>query len=322
MFRTFLLLLCCGAAACTTRTFRQAEPRAALERDLQAMIDSVPARVGIAAVFGDGDTLLLGNRPDYPMASVYKFHQALALLDSLDRAGLTPDLRLEVGRSDLLPDTWSPLRDARPEGRYSLPVSELLRYSVAQSDNNVCDLLFRFMGGPRNVERYLRSLGLDDTTIGADEAAMHRDPSLQYANTASPLDAVRLLERFRRGELLSPAAGDLLLKIMLETVTGPDKLRGLLPPDVRVAHKTGSGLRDARGVVAADNDIGIVLPPDGRAYSVAVFIADSPASDRADAALIARISRRIYDYRTARSTDKKQSSSRRGAGHGSCRCGS
>ena len=292
MVRAWLLLGCWLAAGCATPVSR----RAALERDLLALTDSVPARVGVAVVLGPGDTLTLGNRPGYPMASVYKFHQALAVLDSLDRAGLPTTLPVEVRPSDLLPDTWSPLRDARPAGSYALPVSELLHYSIAQSDNNVCDLLFRFVVGPDHVERYVRGLGLGDTFIAADEATMHRDPAAQYANVASPLDAVRLLERFRRGELLSPAYGDLLMATLLATVTGPDKLKGMLPSEVRVAHKTGSGLRDAQGVVAADNDMGIVFLPDGRAYSIAVFMADSQADDRADAEVIARISRRIYDY--------------------------
>ena len=292
MVRAWLLLGCWLAAGCATPVSR----RAALERDLFALTDSVPARVGVAVVLEPGDTLTLGNRPGYPMASVYKFHQALAVLDSLDRAGLPATLPVEVRPSDLLPDTWSPLRDAWPAGGYALPVSELLHYSIAQSDNNVCDLLFRFVGGPGRVERYVRGLGLGDTFIAADEATMHRDPAAQYANVVSPLDAVRLLERFRRGELLSPAYGDLLMATLLATVTGPDKLKGMLPSEVRVAHKTGSGLLDAQGVVAADNDIGIVFLPDGRAYSIAVFMADSQADDRADAEVIARISRRIYDY--------------------------
>ena len=292
MVRAWLLLGCWLAAGCATPVSR----RAALERDLLALTGSVPARVGVAVVLGPGDTLTLGNRPGYPMASVYKFHQALAVLDSLDRAGLPTTLPVEVRPSDLLPDTWSPLRDARPAGGYALPVSELLHYSIAQSDNNVCDLLFRFVGGPDRVERYVRGLGLGDTFIAADEATMHRDPAAQYANVVSPLDAVRLLERFRRGELLSPAYGDLLMATLLATVTGPDKLKGMLPSEVRVAHKTGSGLRDAQGVVAADNDMGIVFLPDGRAYSIAVFMADSHADDRADAKVIAMISRRIYDY--------------------------
>ncbi len=297
MLRTLAFLLCGGILwGCSTPAARQAARRAALERDLRMLADSVRATVGAAVVLGEGDTLTLNDRPDYPMASVCKFHQALAVLDSLERARLTPDFRLPVRSSDLLPDTWSPLRDARPEGGYSLSAAELLRYSVALSDNNACDLLFRFVGGPAAVERHVRRLGATHTRIGANEATMHRDPATQHANTTSPLEAVRLLERFRRGEVLGAACGDLLMRTMISTATGPDKLKGALPAGTTVAHKTGSGFRDAQGIAAADNDIGIVFLPDGRSYSVAVFIAASAEDDATDAAVIARISRRIYDY--------------------------
>lgn len=267
----------------------------ALERDIRVVADSVRATVGVAVVFGDGDTLVVNNAHRYPTMSVYKFHQALALLDSLDRAGLPLTTRIPVLRSDLLSDTWSPLRDARPEGGYELTAAELLDYSVAQSDNNVCDLLFRFLGGPKTVNRYVARLGVGRTAIVADEETMHRRPDNQYLNWTTPLAAVRLLERFRRGELLSAEYGDFLLETMFGTMTGPDKLRGLLPADVAVAHKTGSAFRDAQGVMVADNDIGIVRLPDGRSYSIAVFVMDSREDDRTNAAVIARISRLVYD---------------------------
>lgn len=285
-----LLLLCCCLAAALPLSARNGS----LERAVRALTDSVRATVGVAVVFGDGDTLVVNNGHRYPTMSVYKFHQALAVLDHLERRGLPLTTRIPVRKSDLLPDTWSPLREACPGGgRFT--VAELLAYSVAQSDNNVCDLLFRFLGGPEVVNRYIAGLDAGEAAIVADEETMHRHTDNQYLNWTTPLAAVRLLDRFRRGELLSAAYGDFLLETMFATETGPDKLRGLLPADVAVAHKTGSAFRDAQGVMVADNDIGIVRLPDGRSYSIAVFVMDSREDDRTDAAVIARISRLVYD---------------------------
>ena len=160
--------------------------------------------------------------------------------------------------------------------------------------------LFRFLGGTEAVDRYIAGLGIGETVIVADEEMMHRHTDNQYLNRTTPLAAVRLLELFRRGELLSAAYGDFLLETMFATETGPDKLRGLLPADVAVAHKTGSSDRDGRGVKIADNDIGIVRLPDGRSYSIAVFAMDSREDDRTNAAVIARISRLVYDYAARR----------------------
>ena len=285
-----LLLLCCCLAAALPLSARNGS----LERAVRALTDSVRATVGVAVVFGDGDTLVVNNGHRYPTMSVYKFHQALAVLDHLERRGLPLPTRIPVRKSDLLPDTWSPLREACPGGgRFT--VAELLAYSVAQSDNNVCDLLFRFLGGPEVVNRYIAGLDAGEAAIVADEETMHRHTDNQYLNWTTPLAAVRLLELFRRGELLSAAYGDFLLETMFATETGPDKLRGLLPADVAVAHKTGSAFRDAQGVMVADNDIGIVRLPDGRSYSIAVFVMDSREDDRTNAAVIARISRLVYD---------------------------
>ena len=150
------------------------------------------------------------------------------------------------------------------------------------------------------MDRYIAGLGIGETVIVADEETMHRRTDNQYLNRTTPLAAVRLLELFRRGELLSAAYGDFLLETMFATETGPDKLRGLLPADVAVAHKTGSSDRDGRGVKIADNDIGIVRLPDGRSYSIAVFVMDSREDDRTNAAVIARISRLVYDYAARR----------------------
>lgn len=290
-----LLLLACGSALTSCRPTRIGH-RAALEREILAIVDSVQATVGVAAVFGPGDTLAIGPNIAFPMASVYKFHQALAVLDSLERGALPLDMPISVSPSDLRPDTWSPLREARPEGGYELPIAELLTYSIAWSDNNACDLLFRFLGGPEAANRYVERLGLDATVIATDEQTMHADPTTQFLNHTTPLDAVRLLERFRRGELSNARHTEFLLHTLLTTVTGPNKLKGLLPPDVRVAHKTGNGFRDRQGVMAAENDIGIVFLPDGRAYSIAVFVTRSHECDSLDAAVIARISRCVYDY--------------------------
>lgn len=91
-----LILLCCCLAAAA---FRPGPGRP--ERDIRALADSVRATVGVAVVFDDGDTLVVNGSRPYPMLSVFKFHQALAVLDSLARGGLPLATRIPVRRSDL-----------------------------------------------------------------------------------------------------------------------------------------------------------------------------------------------------------------------------
>ena len=50
----------------------------------------------------------------------------------------------------------------------------------------------------------------------------------------------------------------------IDTETGANKLKGMLPAKTVVGHKTGSSDRNADGMKTADNDAGLVILPDGR----------------------------------------------------------
>lgn len=274
--------------------FCAADCRQVLTDSLRALLADRRAEVGVAAVLDDGSAFTYGNDRRYPMLSVFKFHLALAVLHRLDSLRQPLTLPLDVSAADLRPDTWSPLRERYPGGGVRLSVAELLRYSVAQSDNNACDRLLRYVGGPRAVDAYVRRLGIESFAIRRTEDDMHRRPACCVDNWTTPLAAARLLERFCRDTLfVDPAYADFLCEVMCATVTGADKLRAGLPAGVRLGHKTGSSDRDTRGMKLADNDIGFVRLPDGRWLFLAVFVTRSYESDATNAALIADVARLV-----------------------------
>ena len=51
---------------------------------------------------------------------------------------------------------------------------------------------------------------------------------------------------------------DFLWQTMIDTETGANKLKGMLPAKTVVGHKTGSSDRNADGMKTADNDAGLV----------------------------------------------------------------
>lgn len=54
---------------------------------------------------------------------------------------------------------------------------------------------------------------------------------------------------------------------------------------VTVGHKTGTGDLNAKGQQIGCNDIGFVLLPGGRTYSIAVFVKDSEENNQANSKL-------------------------------------
>ncbi|QYO67191.1 serine hydrolase [Leptolyngbya sp. 7M] len=132
------------------------------------------------------------------------------------------------------------------------------------------------------------------------------NPERQYENWATPRAAVALLKELHEypednnGEIVAPprilSSEDVkfLRRLMTETPTGPNRLKGELPKGVVVIHKTGtSGTVD--GKTAATKDIGLIQLPDGRYFAIAVFVGDSTADEQTREAVIARIAKAVWD---------------------------
>ena len=284
--RSFIVFLCFLFA-------RQTQ----LETQLKEAIKGKKAEIGIAVIIDGKDTVTVNNDIHYPLMSVFKFHQALALADYMGKQKQSLETRLPIKKSDLKPDTYSPLRDKYPQGGTEMSIADLLRYTLQQSDNNACDILFNYQGGPDAVNKYIHSLGIRECAIVGTETAMHEDLNLCYENWTTPLAAAELVEIFRKKPLFPKVYKDFIFQTMVECQTGQDRLVApLLDKKVTVGHKTGTGDLNAKGQQIGCNDIGFVLLPGGRTYSIAVFVKDSEENNQANSKIIADISRIVYEY--------------------------
>ncbi len=267
-----------------------------LKEQIESIVAGKKATVG-AAVWGpdDLDPLLFNPFEKFPMQSVFKLHLAMLVLHQVDEGKLDLNQLVTVKRAEVLQNTWSPLMKQYQGNEFSVPVQQLLQYSVSHSDNVACDLLFELVGGPAALHSYVQSIGIKETEVVANEAQMHADDQVQYKNWTSMKGAVQILQKFEQKKLLSKNSHALLWRWMVETTTGPKRLKGLLPSDTVVAHKTGySGIR--AGKTAATNDIGVIVLPDGRPLLVAVFVKDSSESTETNEAIIARIAQAAYQF--------------------------
>ena len=288
--RSFIVFLCLVP---TLLFARQTQ----LETQLKEAIKGKKAEIGIAVIIDGKDTVTVNNDIHYPLMSVFKFHQALALADYMGKQKQSLETRLPIKKSDLKPDTYSPLRDKYPQGGTEMSIADLLRYTLQQSDNNACDILFNYQGGPDAVNKYIHSLGIRECAIVGTETAMHEDLNLCYENWTTPLAAAELVEIIRKKPLFPKVYKDFIFQTMVECQTGQDLLVApLLDKKVTVGHKTGTGDLNAKGQQIGCNDIGFVLLLGGRTYSIAVFVKDSEENNQANSKIIANISRIVYEY--------------------------
>lgn len=273
-----------------------------LRNQIKQVIANKKADVGVS-VYGieSKDTISINGDRHYPMQSVFKFHIAMAVLNQVDKGKFSLSQKIHIKKSDLLPHTWSPIREAYPNGEVDLPLSEIIKYTVAKSDNNGCDILMRLLGGPKPINDYIHSLGVKDVAIQANEEEMHKEWNVQFSNWSTPKAITQLLVKFYTENLLSKESFNFLWTTMVETSTGVNRIKGKLPKGTIVGHKTGTSDTNKAGITAAINDMGIVRLPNGKHYAIAVFVCNTKENEATNDKIISDISKLVWDHYTHKS---------------------
>ncbi len=273
---------------------------------LDAIGKDFNGRVGIA-VRSVEDGWETGWKDDeyYPQQSVSKLWVAITALDAVDRGKLSLDDKVTLTRKDLTV-FHQPIRDdILRDGSYTTTVGDLLLRQITTSDNTANDKLMRLAGGPEAVRAMIarKKLGAirfanGERTMQSRIAGLSWSPKFSYGHAfwdarekvpikkrsaafaryianpydgAAPSAVVGALARLKKAELLSASSTAHLLKVMGNTHTGPNRLKGGLEPGWTLNHKTGTG-QELGGVQAGYNDVGILTAPDGKSYAVAVMI--------------------------------------------------
>lgn len=298
MQKKFIILII-AAIACTVQASAQMPDE--LKSKLNSIISGRKAETGIAIIINGKDTITVNDGNRYPMMSVFKFHQALAVANFLEKSGKGLDHTIDIQKEDLKTDTYSPLRDRYPDGNIRMSVKELLEYTLQLSDNNACDILFKSIADTKETDTFIRSLGIKNFAISATEDDMHADLQKCYDNWSTPLDAAILLEKFLNEDIISQENSDFIYRTMTECATGKERLsRPLTEKGITIGHKTGSGDKNSKREIIGINDIGFIILPDGTRYTIAVFVKDSKESYAETEKIIGDISEAVYKYITGK----------------------
>lgn len=284
-------------------------------------------KVGVGIIHLEtGRELFVNGGEPFPMASTFKVPVAVELLTRVQAGTVRLDSMITLRQTDLHPGSGT-LTGLFNDPGVSLSVHNLLELMLLISDNSATDLVLRVAGGGAAVNARLAALGIKGISVDRptiqliadvvgvknlgpesgwslarfDSLRRQTTPADQQAaktafyqdrrDTATPEGMARLLAKISRGEALNQERTAQLLDIMLRCETGAMRLKGQLPGDVRVRHKTGS-----LGI-GVTNDVGIIeLPDGGGRVVVAVFVKESSRDVVAQELAIAQIGRAVYDY--------------------------
>jgi len=168
-----------------------------------------------------------------------------------------------------------------------LPVSYLAYRMITLSSNLATNLLIELVDA-RNVTATMRELGAKDIQVlrGVEDNKAY-DKGMN--NMVTAYDLMLIYEKMARGEIINSTVCADMIKILLNQHFN-EVIPAGLPPNVKVAHKTGS-------FTSVHHDSGIVFLPDGRKY-VLVILSKNLDNDEAAVKAMASVSAMIYHYVT------------------------
>lgn len=293
---------------------------------LERIARRVGGNVGMTAIhLESGARVSVNGDQRFPMASVSKIPMAIEFLRRVDEGEVQMEERLRLPITDFRPGQ-SPLASWSGGRPVNVTVDSLFRLMLEVSDNTATDAILRLAGGPAEVTRRLRELGIEEVDVDRSEARTfadysgipasvpesqlyrynyfrmrdalpqaHRDSARAAfgddpRDTATPDAMAELLAAIWVGDALSPESRDRLLETMLASKSGRRRIRGMLPSAIPVAHKTGT-------LAGAVNDVGIMsLPDGGGTLAIAVFVNTLHRTTWRRERTIAEMSRELYDY--------------------------
>lgn len=262
-------------------------------------VNDVAGEIGIAVITSEGDTLTVNNTDDYPLMSVFKLHESLAVADALASQGQSFDSVLHISHEEMSTNTWSPMLKDYSSGEIDISVGDLVKYSLLESDNNASNLLFEHIVTTEPTDSFIRSLaGMpQDFKIRYTERQMQADHAKAYQNRTSPLTCAALIAKTLNDSIVHPTMQDSIISWLGNCISAPNRMAAAVAkfPDARLYHRTGSGYVNDRDEIVAVNDVGVIALPDGRKIAVAILIKDFAGEQNQADSIIAAVTTKILN---------------------------
>ena len=242
------------------------------DEELAALEAEHAAVVGVYAIDTEtGDLVEYRADERFGYASTHKAFSAGAVLLQSTLADLDREIAVD-------PDAivaHSPATEPAAGG--TLPLRDVLRAAVIESDNTAGNLLFDELGGPAGLQQVLRSIGDDVTSVDRVEPDLNAWSPGEARDTTTPRQAAETLHAFLYGDVLEDWARAELFQAMRDVTTADGLVRAAAAADAVVASKSGGA---GHGIRA---DIATVERPDRAPVVIAVYTYhEDPGADWSD----------------------------------------
>ncbi len=267
-----------------------------LESRLMPLIRAHQGKVAVAVkslASGSGESFRYHGDEVMPTASLIKFSVMIEAYRQAAAKKLDLDSFITLKKQDKVPG--SGVLTYHFSDGVTIRLRDAVRLMIAYSDNTATNLVLDAIGIGATAAT-MEKMGYPNTKIHSKvfrrDTSVFPERSKQYGlGSTTPDEMIRLCEAVYRKQIVSPAACDEMLE-HLRACDDKDKFPKLLPPETKVAFKTGS-LSDTRTAA------GIIECPAGP-VAVCVMSYDNQdkrwVPDNGGNRLCAEIARAVYDH--------------------------
>jgi beta-lactamase class A len=281
---------------CVTQLFAQQKKHVELKQKLQSIISKYKANVGLSVIeLETSDTFSINNQTPFTMQSVFKFPLALTVLHLAEKGKLNLDEKVLIKPAMWKQFGWSSLKTRYPGDSLFISIDSLVMYSISYSDNLSCDKLFEIIGGPKVANDFMHQKRCKNIQIKRTEILMNISREAMHENNSTPYEMSLLMKKFYDEKIIGKKYQEKLLHYMIANFTSNTRMKGALPNEIKVAHKTGTGSFDTTRIDAC-NDVGIIYLPNGNHLAVSIFVMNSKESYATTEKLIAILTKEIFEF--------------------------
>ncbi|MED7789046.1 class A beta-lactamase [Francisella sp. 19X1-34] len=202
----------------------------------------------------------------FPICSVFKFLLVGAILEhNMYHKGFL-DKKILISKQDVEGLGYAPVT-GKNIGK-SLSISQLC-FAAILSDNPAADILIKQLGGIKEVDKFVKEIGDNETLIKNSEPKVNYTSPNSNINKTTPKAITTDLYKLAFGNILDKKHKDIFIKYLQNNTTGKNRIAVGMPKNWIIGDKTGTC-----GQYGATNDIAIIWQKDSEPFALGIMYTD------------------------------------------------
>lgn len=269
-----------------------------LRERIEERLSKVDGTFGVAFKnLQSGEEMLLNERETFHAASTMKTPVLLEIYRQSVEGKLSLNDSLEIKNTfqsivDRSPFSLNPADDSEQELYASLGEKESIRSlaykMIIRSSNLATNMLIERVTAD-SVMRTMKEIGAADIKVlrGVEDSKAFEKG---LNNTTTAYDLMLVFDAIINNKVVNAGSTKEITDILLDQEF-KDIIPAKLPPEIRIAHKTGS-------ITGIQHDSGIVFLPDGQKYILVLLSRFTPADEKKVIDAMADVSAMVYQFMT------------------------